>query len=207
MRLPALPAPQVLIPRAPKPVSAAGYVDIATGLLFSRDRNPNVVVDEVKAKPMPPLPRFYGVMDFGEGPSVILAPQGKPAAQESYRIGQQVGEFKLVAVENNGLTFDWEGKSVKSSYEELRDNTPQRESAPSSATSAQSTSGTPPPAPTTVTKVASPAQVSRPGDDVGAGTRACNPGDSSPAGTVTDGYRKVVVQTPFGGACRWEPVR
>jgi hypothetical protein len=31
----------------------------------------------------------------------------------------------------------------------------------------------------------------------------CKPGDTSPAGTVVDGYKKVIEQTPFGAACRW----
>jgi hypothetical protein len=33
--------------------------------------------------------------------------------------------------------------------------------------------------------------------------KACQPGDTSPAGTVVDGYKKIVEQTPFGPACRW----
>jgi hypothetical protein len=33
------------------------------------------------------------------------------------------------------------------------------------------------------------------------------PGDTTPAGTVRDGYRKLVTQTPFGNACRWELVK
>jgi hypothetical protein len=204
MRLPAVPAPQVLIPPPPAPVPAADYIDIATRLLLSRDRNPSVFVEQVKPKPMPPLPRFHGVMNFGEGPSVILSQPGKPNSQKSFHIGEQVGEFKLVAVENTGLTFDWEGKKIKSSYADLRDNTPAQEAAPP-ATSAQSAS--PGAAVTSVTQIASPAQDGRPGIDVGAGTKSCNPGDTSPAGTIADGFRKVVVRTPFGSACRWEPVK
>ncbi len=34
-------------------------------------------------------------------------------------------------------------------------------------------------------------------------TKACVPGDTSPAGTVLNGYTKVIEATPFGNACRW----
>ena len=38
--------------------------------------------------------------------------------------------------------------------------------------------------------------------------KACNADDSSPAGTVVDGMKKVVSATPFGGtACRWEQTK
>jgi hypothetical protein len=43
-----------------------------------------------------------------------------------------------------------------------------------------------------------------PGGDLSAGVKACQPGDSSPAGTVADGMRKVIMPTPFGSKCYWE---
>jgi hypothetical protein len=36
--------------------------------------------------------------------------------------------------------------------------------------------------------------------------KPCAPGDKQRAGTVVDGYKKVVGKTPFGEVCRWEPV-
>ncbi|MBI4876733.1 MAG: hypothetical protein HY822_19020, partial [Acidobacteria bacterium] len=48
---------------------------------------------------------------------------------------------------------------------------------------------------------------SGPGAEVAPGMRACQPGDSSPVGTVVDGMRKVVTKTPFSVICRWEPVK
>jgi len=30
--------------------------------------------------------------------------------------------------------------------------------------------------------------------------------DSTPDGSVVDGYRKISVPTPFGNGCRWDPV-
>jgi hypothetical protein len=39
------------------------------------------------------------------------------------------------------------------------------------------------------------------------GFRACVPADSSPAGTVHSGYRKVQSMSIFGASCDWEPVK
>ena len=46
-----------------------------------------------------------------------------------------------------------------------------------------------------------------PGVDIGGGRRGCLPGDSSPAGTVADGYKKVSTNYAFGPICYWESTR
>ena len=57
-------------------------------MLFTRDRNPNVVIEVAPPKPMPPLPSAFGFMNFG-GPSVILTEKpGGP--QRAYRPGEQI---------------------------------------------------------------------------------------------------------------------
>jgi mannose-6-phosphate isomerase-like protein (cupin superfamily) len=43
------------------------------------------------------------------------------------------------------------------------------------------------------------------GIDLGAGFRACVPGDSSPDGTVVDGYRKMLSHSFLGPSCIWKP--
>jgi hypothetical protein len=43
-----------------------------------------------------------------------------------------------------------------------------------------------------------------PGGELSAGIKACQPGDTSPAGTVADGMRKVIKPSPFGSRCFWE---
>ncbi len=45
-----------------------------------------------------------------------------------------------------------------------------------------------------------------PGIEVGGGFRTCAPDETSPAGTVDRGYRKVIAKTAFGDSCSWEPV-
>jgi mannose-6-phosphate isomerase-like protein (cupin superfamily) len=47
----------------------------------------------------------------------------------------------------------------------------------------------------------------RPGADLGLGYRGCVAGDNSPAGTIVDGYRKVMTTGPFGVSCGWEKVQ
>ena len=51
------------------------------------------------------------------------------------------------------------------------------------------------------------AKPSKPIEGLAGGYKTCTPGDSSPAGTVADGYRKVLVATPFGNSCHWEEVK
>ena len=206
----AAPAPPLSLP-APQPqVSAATYLPVAQHLLFSKDRNPDVVIEVAAAKPVPPLPRYYGLMSFGEEPRVILAVQGK--AQKSYVAGDAVGEFRLAAIEPDGLVFEWEDRTIRAKFEELRDKSgappaqprqaaqPVKEAQPPPAAQAQGQAAA-------VSTVSSLGDTKGPGGEAGAATRPCQPGDTSPAGTVSDGYRKVLARTPFGQTCYWEKVQ
>ncbi len=119
------PVPAPLLPAFPlaPPLTAGAYLDVAEKVLFSKDRNPVVVVEAAPEKPMPPLPVFHGVMDLGQGPTVILSEKAK-SPHRGYRIGEQVGQFKLVAVDPSELEFEWDGKQVRRKFEELVDKTP-----------------------------------------------------------------------------------
>jgi hypothetical protein len=46
-----------------------------------------------------------------------------------------------------------------------------------------------------------------PGMEMGAGFRGCIAGDTSPAGTVVDGYKKNIVQGLIGQQCFWEKIK
>src|SRR5258707_7685129 len=112
---PLVPPPQ--IPDTPKtpPVAAATYADVAQKMLFTRDRNPNVIVEPPKVPPpkvMPPLPFAYGVMDFGSGPIVLLAEKAG-GQNKSYHPGDKIGEFKIASVSSRDITFEWDGKEIK----------------------------------------------------------------------------------------------
>jgi hypothetical protein len=45
-----------------------------------------------------------------------------------------------------------------------------------------------------------------PGPETSSG-RMCRPGDASPAGTISAGYRKVVLNTGARQVCRWVPAK
>lgn len=202
-RVPTPPAPE-LSPIAPvQPVSAASYIDVANKVLLAKDRNPNVIV-EVKPPPppkvMPELPKQYGVIDFGQGPTVVLAE--KPGEkQKGYRPGDKIGPFKLLAVNNTHILFEWEDKRVMKRLDELVDKSAATAAA-APPTQAAKPATPPAAAPTVVAPVAA-----APGASMGGELKACLPGDNSPSGTVANGMKKVVTATPFGSQCRWEPVK
>jgi hypothetical protein len=198
---PAAPAPAP--PAAPAPARPADYFEVAEKFLFSRDRNPSVV-EEKKPEPppkvMPNFPAVYGVMDIGMGPIVFMAADG--GAQQGYRLGEKIGEFVLKAASQDEITFEWDGKDITKSLDELRAKpdapVAPRAAAPLSASAAAPVA--PPPKPPENIRPA-------PGPDIGGGRRGCLPGDNSPAGTVVDGYKKVAYNYAFGPICFWESTR
>lgn len=190
------PAPPPPIARLPvtEPVKAAGYNDIAQKMLFSKDRNPVVVIEAPpppKPVPMPALPLFHGVVDFGDGPIAIMS-EGPKGPHRDYQPGDKVGAFKLVAVNNAELVLEWEGQTITKKVDEILDRTPPPSSGPAAAGR---------PAPVAPLVATAPAV---PGGDLNGGIKACQPGDTSPGGTVADGMRKVIKPSPFGPRCYWE---
>lgn len=196
-RLKPAPAPRVPPLPAVEPVKAATYNEIAQKMLFSKDRNPIVVVvppPAPKPVPMPALPLFHGVVDFGDGPMAIMS-EGPKGPHRDYQPGDKVGAFKLVSVDSEELTLEWEGKTITKRIDEFIDRSTPAPAAGAQAAAARPAAPVPPP----VTNA--PAA---PGGELNGGVKACQPGDNSPAGTVTDGMRKVIKPTPFGSRCYWE---
>ncbi len=192
------------------PVTPAEYNDVAQKMLFAPDRNPNVVIAPPPPPPPPPpmpaLPVYYGQMAIGE-PVVLLAvsPNGE---QKSYRKGEDVGKFKVVAFDRETITFQWDGKDVVRRLEELL---PKESSSPQAAAAP---AGPSPPTGGTRTNILGSDTPSQPstkpptvGTDMGGGFRGCVAGDNSPAGTLLDGYRKVISQSLMGQQCFWEKVK
>jgi hypothetical protein len=104
-----------------KTVAPAEYIDVAGKMLFSKDRNPTVVVEPPKPAPepvIPALPSYHGQMAFDE--PVILLSASANAVQRSYHAGEQVGDFKLVSFDENRVAFEWKGKNVERKLDELR---------------------------------------------------------------------------------------
>jgi hypothetical protein len=194
-----LAAPQ-FTPLAPAPaVLSAGYAEIAQKLLFDRSRNSTVVVEVVPPpppKPMPPLPVYHGMMNIGDGPAAILSVNaGSP--QMEIHPGEPIGPFKLVDVNTQEIALEWDGKIIHKSVDDLLDRTTRQVVADANASAP---AGPPPPV---IPVVQMPLG---PGEDTGRGYKVCQPNDSTPEKSVVDGYRKVSLRTPFGNACRWDPV-
>ncbi len=203
----ATPGQQVAPPSVPNvdPASPSEYIDVAQRMLFSKDRDPNVIIDVVPPappppeKPVPSLPKYYGQMSFGE-PVILLSTERTP--QKSYRVGEKVGEFKIVAFDRDSVTLEWNDKTLKN---DLKDLTPKEAERPVQAVAA--------PAPAvaqsaSVTKMGGAPPKSDPALGAPNGMyRTCLASDTSPDGTVKDGFRKVIVAGLMGATCQWEPIR
>jgi len=183
-------------------VSAADFADVATKNLFSQDRNANVILDPVRPpppKPQPPFPVAHGVMLWDGVPPTIVLSEKAGGPQKGYHPGDTIGPWTIVSVDSSYADFEWDGKDFKKRIDELIDRTPIALAAPAPSSAAQAAPVAP------ASQALSNASHSGPGPDVGNGRKACNTDDSSPAGTVADGMKKIVSATPFGSACRWEP--
>jgi hypothetical protein len=198
----AAPAPPPQPAAAPAPtVTAASYLEIAQKMLFSKDRNSQVIVDPPKPpdppKPLPPLPAVHGVMNLGDGPIVMMS--DKPSSRHrGVHPGETIGEFKLVSVTDDELVLAWQDRTVTKKLQELISrggDEPGGAAGPAGQAAAA--------APARPQAVGKPEPNVKISEDVA----TCQPNDPSPAGTIANGMRKVVSQTPFGNACRWEAVK
>jgi hypothetical protein len=194
------PAPPPPLTPAPKPEAAAAakYADVATKDLFSKDRNPTVVIEPPKIeapKPMPPLPVVYGVLGLPSGTKAIMSEKAGVSGR-SVHAGDTIGEFKIASLDPQTVVFDWDGKQISRKIEDLIDRS----------------GGAAPPGP--AVQPAGPSGPAKPvannGQPVAAGPGpggTCVPGDNSPAGTVVGGMKKNSVATPFGTVCSWVPAQ
>jgi hypothetical protein len=207
---------QRLAPPAPipmfRPMTAAEYNEIAQKTLFARDRNPNVIVVVPPAPPPPPppvmpeLPAYFGSMDLGDPVVMLKLPKGQ---QKRYHAGDKVGPFQLVSFSREKVVFDWDGKIVERKPEELKEkegSAPPQEAVPNPPQQPGPGVSNPP------VRVITPAANDAPkisekiGADNGAGIRQCVAGDTTPVGTIIDGYKKVITTNMFGQTCMWQQV-
>jgi len=188
----------------PSPLMASNYAGVAEKNLFSQDRNSNVIVDPpppVQEKPVPAFPVARGVMLWDGVPPTVVLSEKSGGAQRGYHPGDTIGQWTIVSIDNQYVTFEWDGKQFQKRLDELLDKTLVASEAPAAApaASAAPTNLTPPPAVQSLSPKAA-----GPGVDIGGNLRGCVAGDSSPPGTIVDGMKKVVSATPFGSVCRWE---
>lgn len=204
MRFPPVEVPSPLPLSKVPALDATAYQDAVAKNLFSRDRNPIPIPDPPPPPPAPPpVPAFpvaRGVMLWeGVPPTIVLSSAKGSNDQRGYHPGEKFGEWTIVSVDHEYLTLAWNGQEFKKRLDELMDHTPiatVAEVAPPSAAAK--------PAVTAVTNAAE--SKNGQGTDMGGDVRACVAGDDQPAGTIADGRKKIVSQTPFGSVCRWEPV-
>lgn len=195
------------------PVQPATYLDAAEKFLLSQDRNANVVVEPPKVKPRPALPQLFGVLTLGGSPIAIMA-AAPSAPHKTVRVGETIGEFKLLAAAGDRITLEWEGQTIEAQVSDVLARPSGAETASGAGPGAPgmpsgTNSGSGP-------NVINPNASARPGEFLigapmqGAGGSTIYispPGDSAPQGTVYQGKRKVVRQTPFGTQSWWEDVR
>jgi hypothetical protein len=196
------PAPAPIFTPLPNdpPVLPSGYKDVAMKDLFHPSRNPDVPVElpppPPPPPPMPALPLFHGQMNLGDGPMALLVEKpGMP--EKAIKPGETIGQFKLVDVNTNEITFAWNfnGELARRSLRELADT-----SAPPASEARPAAASAPAPAPQIKSAIG-------PGELTGQGTKLCDPNDNMPAGTVVGGFKKTVGRTPFGAFCVWDPVK
>ena len=201
--VPAAQVPGVAPLRKGTPVDATAYQDTVAKNLFSRDRNPTPIPDPPAPPPppppQPPFPIVRGVMLWnGAPPTVVMSPHKGSNEQRGYHPGEKIGEWKILSVDNKYIGLEWDGKQFQKRIDELMDRTPitVAEAAPPQETVA---------APAPASKSLSESKNGQ-GPDMGANIRGCTADDKSAPGTVQDGRKKIVNDTPFGPVCRWEPV-
>jgi len=204
-------AGKTVFPLAPiqvaKPFAPTEYNDVVQNDVFSKDRNPNVIIDPPPAPPptpppppMPDLPAYYGTMAFFGDPVILLSlPKGP---QKKYHAGDKVGPFKLVSFDREKVVFDWDGKIVERKPEDLKEKESvqqqaEADPAPPKYVPPKLIPDPPPNAPKLSEKI---------GADNGGGVHMCVAGDTTPPGTIIDGYKKVVTMNMFGATCMWQSV-
>jgi Tfp pilus assembly protein PilP len=195
------PAPAIAPVPVPAPFAAPTYADVAQKDLFSKDRNPNVVIEPVAVKPAPKWPRMpilFGVMGLPDGLVAMLA-EKPDARSRGVRTGDKIGDLKVVKLNADKISFEFEGEVKEVNVQDLIDRGGHAEVAAASAGDASVSQN---PANVAAQKPPPPA---KPGVEVGLGSqgKACQPGDTSPGGTVVDGYKKVIKINPFGSECSW----
>lgn len=196
-------------PADPSPVRPADFMPVVERLLFSQDRNAEVVVEtaEVEVDPRPALPQLSGLVDFGSGPSALMTvDSAKPPVWLA--IGDKVGEFVYEGLEGEDIKLKWKEESFTATKEQLsrapeptRSTPPRGQNGPRNPRAPQGPKAAAAAAPADLAGVG---QDNRIGPEIGPGRYAVVRGDDSPEGTEHKGLVKRVRKTPFGSTSWWE---
>lgn len=186
------------------PLDATAFEDIVTKNLFSSDRNSTPIPDPPPPPPpppeQPPFPVAHGVMFWAGAPlTIILSSKKDRGDQRSYHSGETVGEWKLSSLDNRYVVLEWNGQRFKKRIDELMDRAPIPAIEPPQQPDAVLQSPAIQPAPKLVAVLAAKSLAQ-------SGIKPCAKDDKSAPGSLLDGRKKIVSQTPSGSICRWEPV-
>ena len=198
--------PEFPAPADPSPIRPAEFMPVVDRLLFSPDRNAEIVVETVapEVAPRPPLPQLSGLVDFGGGPTALMtADSARPPVWLA--IGDKVGDFVFEGLEGEDIKLKWKEESFTATKEQLSraPEPPRRTSARAPGRSARpegpraAAAGAP-------ADLAGGGQDARIGPEIGPGRYAVVRGDDSPEGTEHNGLVKKVRKTPFGSSSWWE---
>jgi hypothetical protein len=143
-------------------------------------------------------------MDLGD-PVVLLKLQ--KGEQKRYHAGDKVGPFQLVSFDREKLVFEWNGQTVERKLGELKEKeAPPTEAVPNAPAPVAPVAGNASAARSLTVSAEGPKLDPKLGADNGGGIRMCVAGDTSPPGTVLDGYRKKITTNMFGQTCMWEQI-
>lgn len=140
-------------------------------------------------KGLPPMPVVYEVHIVPRRPpTVVLGEKGKPGVR-SYKPGDKFGDLYITGITPDVLILTYQGKTFERKIADLKSKTPPPTAPASHA------------APVAQQRAAETGN--GPGAQISSIERACRNGDTTPAGTVVNGYRKQIAETPMGSSCSW----
>jgi len=206
VKIVAAPMPPLTPRPMVQPLAATAYVDVAQKVLFSKDRNPDVIPPPPPppAPPpkIPPFPAAHGVMLWPNvPPSIILSIGG--AEQGVYRVGDRVGEFEIAGIDERHLTLTWKGQTFVKNISDLEALAAEPREPDRQATAKA------PPQPVSAPPPVVPQNAPGITMDPEGRMKTCDVTDTNPMGTVIDGYKKIPLVNPMapgGHFCLWQAV-
>ena len=184
-------------------VRPAAYSAISSKNPFSAKRGslPRSPSRPARQLPADPLPVLSGIANLGDGPAALLAAQAGSKARW-VAAGEQVGGYRLEAIQGDRLTFSFGGRRVSVSAKDLQDESRRRAARPRAASPRPVARN---PASTGVLSGTRPSRTRfRIGAEFRPGRFAADATDGAADGTVYEGYVRRIRQSPFGEQHWWE---
>ncbi len=191
------------------PDAVSEYMAIVNNDLFAADRT-NIIPPEPPPPPpppkvSPPKPVLCGIFRIGEEESVLMISTDSKSKglQKRIRIGEMMDKYKLETISDQQVVMRAEGdESVGIRLNEPAGIVPRDYSSERTSTLPSK------PNVVTVGESGTKAATSSPFANMNPRpVQTPPPPPSVPAGTVVNGKRKVVTQTPFGNMESWEDVK